>query len=147
MLKPKRIAAAIFAIIIGMIMLAGCGNNLSGKYNGIEIIEYGEITQIAELVKNWKEFYDEMKSFYEETDMEMDEEFGEFDDSYYAFYLEFSGGDVTVCIFGTPEKGTYKINGEEIEIIIDGESLKGTIDKNKITLILEDEEYSIVFVK
>ena len=118
----KKLIALLLVLMLGITILAGCGGNasLSGKYVLKSMVSDGETIDMAEYMQEFKELYEELGEEFKESDFES--------------YLEFSGSNVTVSLVGMAGKGTYKLDGKNIEITADGETLKGTIDGNKITL-------------
>ena len=128
----KRTIAVILVLMLGLTLLAGCGGTkLSGKYELISVTEDGETEMWADVVKEMKEYNENMK--------EMLEEYEELDESAYESYLEFIDGEKCKLIFwGEVGEGTYKIDGKNIEMTIDEETYKGTIDGKKITIDMDE---------
>ena len=114
MKKLQRITAATLMVVLCAALIAGCGGDtkLSGKYYLSSMEEDGEVLNVSELADLGVDFSDT--------------------------YLEFSGDKITVCTYGESETCTYKIDGKNIEFTSDGETLKGTIDGDKITLDVGD---------
>ena len=136
----KKTLAILLVLILSISLFAGCGgsgggNNatsepaLSGKYTLTSMLD-DEGNDWIELLLMMSEMGDEGEVF----DLE-------------SFFIDFPGGDK--CVFSVigeePMEGTFKLEGDSVEITIDGESIEGTIEDNKI--ILEDDGLKMVFEK
>ena len=121
MKQMKRTIAVILILMMGLTILAGCGGaKLSGKYELISITEDGETELWVDWVKEMKEYTDEDTTV---------------DESVYEAYIEFIDGEKCKMVMaGDATEGTYKVDGKNVEINIDDETAKGTIDGKKITI-------------
>ena len=103
-------------------------NGLYKKYTMVSMTEYGQVTIWEDYIQEWKDMYDENEMEYEDSDFES--------------YIEFLDGENCDVVFmGEHELGTYKSNGNSIEVTVDGESVYGDIEGNKIKLNTDDEVY------
>jgi len=114
----------IVLVLALVLSLTACGsivgNNatLTGKYCIVSMETKGETVNAADLA---------------EQDMDIS-----------AIYLEFSGSKVTLYAFGETIEGTYKVNGKNIEITTDDDTVKGTLDGNRITIEFSEGEVMVV---
>lgn len=61
-------------------------------------------------------------------------------------YVEFIDGDkCRVAISGQTQEGTYTKDGKNITITVDGDPASGTIDGNKLTIVINEQ--TMVFEK
>ena len=70
----------------------------------------------------------DLKAMYAEMDME-------YEDGYIELL---SGGKCKLFIFGESVDGTFKGDSKTIEVTADGDTMKGTIDGNKLTIDMGD---------
>ena len=134
----KKIIAVLLVLMFCVSILSACGGGLSGKYVLTQITnEEGKLVSLEDYVKA-------EKAMYEEYDM-----LDEFDESVYeGSYVEFLKDDKYKMVkFGdASEEGTFKVDGKTVELTVDDETVKGTIDGKKITFDY-GEDYKVVFEK
>ena len=117
----KRVIAILLIVFVSITAFAACGGgsggggggssapSMSGKYSVVSFTDGGETFEMSVL---------------EELGFEAD-----------AFYLEFvDGTKFTMVIFGESEDGTYKLEGNNLALTVDGEEVTATVEGNKITL-------------
>ena len=120
----KKTIALLMTLMLGVLVLAGCGNGasneaaLSGKYYVISVTE-GEATVSEETLKAMG-----------------------FDQMYFEFMED---GTFKGDIMGETGEGTFKVDGKNATLTVNGEDAKGTIDGNKFTLEIDDTK--MVFEK
>ena len=136
----KQLLAVVLVLIFCVSVLTACGGGVSGKYVLSEAPnDDGKLVKVADLVKEMKDFYDEMEWDYEDDDF----------DFYYDVTIEFLKDNKFIMSAGGEEnEGTYEVSGKDITLTNpDGpnDKLKGKIDGNKITF--DNEDFKMVFVK
>jgi len=106
--------------IVSMLLVSESGNNatLTGKYSFVSMETKGETVDAAALAEQ------------------------SMDDS--VICLEFAGNMATMFAFGETIVGTYKADGKNIEITTGVDTVKGTLDGNKITITLGEGEVLVV---
>ena len=106
----KKVIALALILMLGVAILAGCGDSLSGKYVLVSASN-GSETKTGDDLK------------------------GEFEDN--LPYIEFNGGNYkALSEYGSSFEGTFTVDGKDITLNApEGEEdvLKGTIDGKKIT--------------
>ena len=115
--NTKKIIAVLLVLMLSLSVLSACGGEtLSGKYICIDMVSEDEEMSYADL----KAFM----AFAEEEWIDP--------------YLEFLDGDnFKIEFMDEVENGTYKVNGNSIDLTSDGETITGKIDGKKITLEIE----------
>ena len=120
MKKTTKAIALVAIVIMCLVVLTGCAKKVEGKYTLVSA-NMGGISIEGDALAD--------------TGLE-------------GMCMEFSK-DNTVTLSGEDddesEKATYEVNGDEIKITAEGESMTGKIDGNKITL--EMDGVSMVFEK
>ncbi|MCL2815731.1 MAG: hypothetical protein FWD23_14130 [Oscillospiraceae bacterium] len=119
----KKAISALMAVILVLSILAGCSGEtkLTGKYICIDVTG-------GEDEMSWQDVKEMMGDEWSDP------------------YIEFSdGGKLVMDWFGVSSDGTFKVDGKSVEITIDGDTQKGTIDNNKITI--SDGDTKMVFEK
>ncbi len=107
----KKSIIVLLAIVLCLSVLAGCGGSgLSGKYN-LKTIEGGGMSMDAEGL----------------AALGMGE-----------MYIEFlSDGNCNLSVIGETTAGTYKVNGNSVDITVEGETQTASVSGNTITLEIE----------
>ena len=124
--------AIILVLMLSVTILAGCGGTkLEGKFSKVSEEYNGEKQLIADIAN-------EMKAMYEGLEQEIPE--GALDD-YIEFLADGKCKVTSVYVGAEIYDGTFKIDGKNLEVSFEGETLKGTIDGKVITFTEEDEEY------
>ena len=128
----KKSLAILLTLVLCVSVFAGCSGGdtkLTGKYILVEMKGEGEDEEVN---------LSELKAMYEMFEMEWVDPYIEFLD----------GGKFKMVFFDeVNEEGTYKVvdGGKAVEMTVDGETQKGTIDGKKISL--GDDEMTMVFEK
>ena len=111
----------VLALVLSLTACGSSGGNnstLTGKYYIVSMETKGETADVATLAEQG-----------------MDAS---------VIYLEFSSSKVTMFAFGETIEGTYKADGKNIEITTGDDTVKGTLDGNKITINLGEGEVLVV---
>ena len=115
--NTKKIIAVLLVLMLSLSVLSACGGEtLSGKYICIDMVSEDDEMSYADLKA--------LMSFAEEEWVDP--------------YLEFLDGEnFKIEFMDEGENGTYKVNGNSIDLTSDGETITGKIDGKKITLEIE----------
>ena len=131
----KRFIAIVLICLFSFTLFAACGEKdevLSGKYF-VTVYEIGGMDWLA-FIKSMDEMADEIG----ENNPDVDD-----------LYVEFKDGGKIVFsaeIDEEPMEGTFKVDGKNITLTVDGEEMKGIIDGNKITIEAEEDGTTLKMV-
>lgn len=118
MKKSIIITAVVILLAISLIVLAGCGGKLSGKYELVSVKAQG-VEMAGDGLKT----------------AGMD-----------GMYIEFvDGSKFKMTMMGETAEGTYELEGKTLKMTVDGDTAEATIDGKKITM--DQEGVSMTFEK
>lgn len=117
----KKVVALVLSLMM-VLSLTACGSkDYTGKYTLTSMKSEEESMEVKKGDDYWK------LMFPEDGDTEIP-------------YIELKKDDKFTMVFDESGDGTYKVDGEDIELKADDDTIKGTIKDDKITVTIEKTE-------